>query len=83
MGFLDWMNKSTSKGTPIQTGVENSIHDSLVEISFVVSAMGKSDPNHPNWHKYIGDFDKAVKGVQTALKAYERERKHRGLSVER
>jgi hypothetical protein len=86
MGFLDWMGRR-SASTPDEKGLVASgpmpnstskelIHESLLEVSFVVDSMARSDPDHRNWHKFEGDFDKSVVGMKKALRAYARDRKN-------
>jgi hypothetical protein len=84
MGFLDWMKRGKPPDTHhdsvaskfvISTQTEKALDDSLREMSFMVDCMLRSDPAHHNWHKFAGDFENAVKGVNRALKTYDRERK--------
>lgn len=72
MAYLDWIKVGgVSEKRPKNTEKEQ-IHAALVQVSLAVAAMGKSDPASPDWRKLRAEFDKAAKGVQRAVRGYDR-----------
>ena len=90
MGLFDWVNRkpaaeSSAPGDSTANGRdparEDPIHEALVELSVVVNAMGRSDPAHPSWPKYMGDFNEAVKHVRQAVRSFDPELEHETTAI--
>jgi len=56
-----------------KNGEKEEIHNALARMSFVVGAMGRSDPASHEWRKLCGDFQKAARGMDSAIRSYDRE----------
>lgn len=83
MAMFDWLNRrapatfSEPRSDDAQKpSRDETIHEALVDLSVVVHAMDGSDPTDPNWQKYMGDFNEAVKSVRKAVRSFEPDRGH-------
>lgn len=73
MAYLSWIKVGGVSETRSKNEAKEDVHNALVRMTSVVGAMGRSDPGSPDWRKLCGDFGKAVKGMDSAIRRYDRE----------